>query len=72
MTEELKPCPFCGGKATIRRTEALTDTNTSREHGYGGYFAMCEKCMTSGNNYTTEEICAEHWNRRNNDESKTD
>ena len=67
MTEKLKPCPFCGGKATIRQITPVSGSLASRETGYGGYFAMCCYCMTTSNNYSTAEICAEHWNMRTND-----
>ena len=56
MNEKLKPCPFCGGAAKFHQT-----THTS---SVGGFFVMCDKCLTSSNNYSTEEIAAEKWNRR--------
>ncbi|MBQ9432952.1 MAG: Lar family restriction alleviation protein [Synergistaceae bacterium] len=65
---ELKRCPFCGGKASVRQITPLTG-GTSREFGYGGYFVMCDWCMTSSNNYSTEQVAADHWNRRVLDES---
>ena len=68
MTEKLKPCPFCGGKATIRKVLSVSGSLASSATGYGGYFVMCCNCMTTSNNYSTAEICAEHWNRRVNDE----
>ncbi len=63
MTEKLKPCPFCGGRASIR---AVTPVHSSdaKKYGYGDYFVMCENCLTTSNNYNTEERAAEHWNRR--------
>ena len=69
LAERLKPCPFCGGKASIRQTTPLTG-GTSRETGYGGYFVMCDWCMTSSNNYSTEQAAAEHWNRRTHEGEK--
>ena len=65
---ELKPCPFCGGKATIRVVTPVHDTNY-KAFGYGGYFVMCNDCLTSSNNYSTEQVAADHWNRRVLDES---
>ena len=41
MKEELKRCPFCGGKAEIR--EIATRTSS-----IGGFYVMCTKCKTSG------------------------
>ena len=62
MSKEIKPCPFCGGRATIR---AVTPVHSNvKAYGYGGYFVMCENCLTTSNNYNTPERAAEHWNRR--------
>ena len=76
---ELKPCPFCGGKATYGRCMTYTAE---------GWCVKCTKCgarsvpiyenlptMTSGGldettRYNTEEAkrkTAEKWNRRAND-----
>ena len=57
MSEILKPCPFCSGKAEIREVE----TRTSK---IGGYFVFCPKCKTSGDNYSTSENAAQAWNKR--------
>ena len=60
---QLKPCPFCGGKASIRSVTPVRDTNY-KAFGYGGYFVMCDDCLTTSNNYNTPEMAADHWNRR--------
>lgn len=53
---ELKPCPFCGGKAHIWNS---------------GYFysGKCYKCgcTLSGNGYVTEAEAIEAWNTRADD-----
>ena len=67
MNETLKPCPFCGGKASIRTVTPII-VGASKDTGYGGFFVMCDKCLISSNNYSTAEIAAEHWNRRINHE----
>jgi len=51
---ELKPCPFCGGKAEA-------------QYGWGDYNChqiVCSNCgvMTGGSN--TQEQAEEEWNRR--------
>ena len=54
---ELKPCPFCGGKAEIYEFE----------HEGGKYYsAGCSKCMinTQGSNNAQDVI--NKWNKRNN------
>lgn len=55
--QELKPCPFCGGKAKYNLF-------------CGNVCITCTECMggvfpTRGN---TKEQAAEDWNRRANDE----
>ncbi len=55
---ELKPCPFCGGKARI-------DCN---EEGF--YWVQCSACMAtssevrSGPRVDVRDIVREKWNRR--------
>lgn len=54
MTEEpeLKPCPFCGGVASIH------------DRMHGGWIAFCNKCLTtSAINETKEQLIAA-WNQR--------
>ena len=62
---ELKPCPFCGGKSTIRQVTPVRDGLTLT---YNGYFVICEECLTSGDNYSTKERAIDAWNRRYQDE----
>lgn len=57
MIEELKNCPFCGGKAAVHEIQTRTSS-------VGGYFIMCTKCLTSSDNYGTPGIACERWNRR--------
>jgi Lar family restriction alleviation protein len=49
---ELKPCPFCGGKALL----------TNREMP-GCAFVVCEGCQAQGDDGTVERVVAA-WNRR--------
>ena len=55
MNEELKPCPFCGGKAII--VQRLKDI------GINKYFVKCTKCGAR-----TDDGVEEHvgvlWNKR--------
>jgi Lar family restriction alleviation protein len=51
-SEELKPCPFCGGEAEMR----LYDCE---------YFAQCIECFNStAADHQTKEAAASAWNRR--------
>ncbi|MBR2208098.1 MAG: Lar family restriction alleviation protein [Synergistaceae bacterium] len=59
MSEELKPCPFCGGEA-----EVCADENEE-------YFVSCTKCTAlfgyctdTWGEYETEAAAIEAWNRR--------
>lgn len=84
MSEELKPCPFCGGKAKFK---IATSSSTSMQKGFRFNIA-CSKCRASfPKTYEVEHTLAENgdmiaitderemavkaWNRRAND-GKTD
>ena len=49
---EIKPCPFCEGKAAVEY------------FAFTGYFVQCEKCNATSGLYDTAEEAEEHWNRR--------
>lgn len=60
---ELKPCPFCGGQAEIRKTTIPKTIAT-------GAFVQCEKCGARTRCVIDlgEEYVIRIWNRRvNND-----
>ncbi|MBO4284288.1 MAG: Lar family restriction alleviation protein [Clostridia bacterium] len=61
--DELKPCPFCGGKET--------DDLLSLYMGFGGseWIVECDRCGANlgWRNYNREEAI-EAWNRRASDE----
>ena len=58
MSETLKPCPFCGGKAR-RQTEFMSD-------GYEYVAVACSKCgaMTPGNYSPYGDQAEWNWNSR--------
>lgn len=59
---ELKPCPFCGGKAepdALMIGEAGKDNATPH-----GHFIECQTCLTISGSAETPEEAAEAWNRR--------
>ena len=61
MNEELKSCPFCGGKAEI----IMFNT----EDGMVTVGCTNEECdITMGKAFFTDEEAIRHWNRRANDE----
>lgn len=62
MSEELKPCPFCGGEAKKQevKTTILGDT-------YWGI--KCTKCNCGTVGYLNYNYAIKAWNRRANDET---
>lgn len=49
---DLKPCPFCGGKAELF-------------HSYDGYYCVqCTVCYCSTLNFRKEQNSINFWNRR--------
>lgn len=55
MSEELKPCPFCGGK-NIRIWNISTP------------WVSCDDCLANTACAPTEEEAVKYWNRRADDE----
>jgi Lar family restriction alleviation protein len=59
MTNELKPCPFCGGRVEI-----------IKNHLYGtvvGYTPYCQKCGCELKQYGSKQNAEKAWNRRATD-----
>ena len=54
MTDELKPCPFCGSKRIV--IHKLPDGKTK--------FAICMNCKASSNGADREEDVVYLWNKR--------
>lgn len=67
-TDELKPCPFCGGEAafnTTRTTCRETIKLNKRDTGYGVNCVVCginNRGLVLG--YESKALAAEAWNRR--------
>lgn len=59
--EELKPCPFCGGKAEVRKDLSFV---TCRSVVYRVHCLTPECPMRSGYVYFTENDAASAWNGR--------
>ena len=68
MTEKLKPCPFCGAIPDIKR---LHLSNHKISFSIVCFNTNCfVKPMSEW--FNTEEKAIEAWNRRANNEGKTD
>ena len=84
---DLKPCPFCGGKAKVSyrqyRFKGQYDDGTKRIKF--AFYGICNRCKATGGTVTGEihcglvqsrddfrfyeELAAEAWNRRADNES---
>lgn len=60
---ELKPCPFCGGKAQKRKD--LIGSTKLNEY----YYVRCDKCRCSSPSFQKDDFCkaVKAWNRRSNE-----
>ena len=56
MTDELKPCPFCGGEAEVRK---FTETKFFVQC----FFVQCKSCLI-GTTFKSEHEAVKVWNRR--------
>lgn len=61
--EELKPCPFCGGEATLLEIPPHKHIIVDLPDYSGGAFVECTKCTAAISGETVEEAI-EIWNRR--------
>jgi len=60
IEQELKPCPFCGGKA-----ERFTLTEEDEPMNAGGDVITCTKCQASSHvEFGRKENLVSHWNTR--------
>ena len=58
MAYDLKPCPFCGGKAS------MIDTSP-----YHDYYVKCLKCGIEQKLYKSRRTATVAWNRRKHERS---
>ena len=56
MANELKPCPFCGGKVEIIKCGLFGNDV--------GYYPKCKKCGCELKVYTSKQNAKKAWNRR--------
>lgn len=57
---ELKPCPFCGGKADIYEPDVDIET----------HLVYCTKCQAETQLFAKREEAIEAWNRRADEQTK--
>ena len=59
MPNELKPCPFCKGRAEIIKCGLFGND--------AGYYPKCKKCGCELKVYVTKQGAEKAWNRRATD-----
>lgn len=64
---ELKPCPFCGGKAEIHNCMELENETVALIYN-GKVGVHCTECHCATIPYNSEDEAAEVWNRRADNE----
>lgn len=57
MSEELKPCPFCGGEAELLETKDFKGQTFSA-------CIMCRECECITCHFASKSTAIEAWNRR--------
>ncbi len=61
--QKLKPCPFCGGKASTTKRERWKDESCT--YSRPDYGVSCQECYAKGYQYySTVEEAIEAWNKR--------
>lgn len=64
---EIKPCPFCGGSATI--CDHKFWSSAKKDFSYHSYGVKCRACGVENYQFwETEEEAITAWNRRADDE----
>ena len=61
--DELKPCPFCGGKAHAVWNAIIKVRNGSGTHDERGVCIYCENCPVEMRT-TMKNLAFQMWNRR--------
>lgn len=63
--EELKPCPFCGGKAEMNYSGNVYRVRCQNEECYGHHFSGAVSMYTFGAvRYADADTAARYWNTR--------
>ena len=66
MTDKLKPCPFCGSKATFGEKIVEYYANGTREviRTERTHNVICNVCFAATKYYPSKETAKKQWNRR--------
>ena len=61
MMDKLKPCPFCGGAATVYVDPDATRDSVGR---LWAFYVVCDRCCAMSGTTFSKEKAVEAWNRR--------
>jgi hypothetical protein len=61
LTINLKPCPFCGGKAYFEEEEKVSGHNSSTKT----YFIQCEICKARGSSISDYDAFKQNLSKEN-------
>ena len=68
MKDKLKPCPFCGGEASIGKVKYAFDSETAKLNSRNiGYFPACTQCSAQlmfSICFVTQKEAIKAWNWR--------
>ena len=64
MTEEIKPCPFCGNKVGIGEVELVKNTKTASTLDRNLFKVTCWQCGAESGARDSEEYAVWQWNQR--------
>ena len=59
MSEQLKPCPFCGSEGKV-----FFNDEACYHGGNGTYYIACAECTSRGKSGNDKQQAIEAWNRR--------
>lgn len=69
MSEELKPCPFCGNSARVVVDPSATKDVKGR---LWAFTVVCDKCCATSGLCFTSRMAVDSWNMRCKDGRKGD
>ena len=68
MTQELKPCPFCGGEAEYFELSWATTAFSGHMYASPFWQIRCKDCRATLGDFKTKQDAFDAWNTRANDE----
>ncbi len=67
---DMLPCPFCGGRAYVARTDRFPEAPPDNDPDRFAYSGRCVTCAAQGPwNKTSREAAIRDWNKRPGEEA---